>query len=325
VAVEDCRRSFRPLTAAPAIHVQSISWANDDVLPIDVLVARGLTVTFDQTIPGPVNGGNFIVTLEGRNPDLALMRSVGVLDGMVTLNGPTVTWLLPTDEQDLAWIGVLARQLPAGPSPASYARARVRLPGETFFATGAMGPVHLDGRAFGQPGTRGIDGSQRVDLRIPSGDGAVCSDFESWFYVAPLLQAVSLTLPYAGAFTGMVDANRTFLGVVPTGSPAGTTPVKEVGATVTLSYPAALTTELSVSVVPGPYVSAPATVLIHAGQSSVTVPLTFSGTPVGSTEPAAVSTISAAVLPASTSFQTPQPATNSLTLSPATVPPSPIQ
>jgi hypothetical protein len=342
VAVEDCRRPFRPLTAAPAIHVRSISWANDDVMPIDALAGDGLTVIFDQAIPGPVNGGNFIVTLEWhqitldrRNINLALARTVVILDGVVTLNGRMVTWLLAAaeDKQGILLANQIQGQLSAAGDPASYVRVRVRLPGEAYFATGTQGLIHLDGRALGQPGTRGIDGSQRVDLRVPSGNGDVCSDFESWFYVAPLLQAVTLTLPSGGHFTGEIDANRNFLGVVATGSPAGTVPVTEVDATVTLNYPAALAAELSVSIVPGSgdtgsYLSVPATVRINAGQSSVTVPLTFSGTPIQTPaggQPASTWTINATVLAASTIFQNQETtATNSLVLTPATPPPQQV-
>ncbi|MGP0063423.1 MAG: DUF6519 domain-containing protein [Isosphaeraceae bacterium] len=61
--VEDCRRSFPPLTdltsdVSSAIHVTQISWTNDDVMTLDQLIADGLTVTLDQAITGDVDGGN---------------------------------------------------------------------------------------------------------------------------------------------------------------------------------------------------------------------------------------------------------------------------
>lgn len=46
--------------------------------------------------------------------------------------------------------------------------------------------AYLDGQTFGTAGTR-ADGSPRVDLQLPSGALAKASDFESWFYLAPVL------------------------------------------------------------------------------------------------------------------------------------------
>ena len=67
--VEECRRSFPPLTdltpnVLSAIHVTQISWVNDDVMTLDQLVVNGLTVSLDQAVTGDVDGGNFIVSLE---------------------------------------------------------------------------------------------------------------------------------------------------------------------------------------------------------------------------------------------------------------------
>ena len=70
--VHDCRDKFYPLTqltppAPPAaLHVSKISWANDDVMTLDQLVASGLTVTLDQAAPASqyVTPANFTVTVE---------------------------------------------------------------------------------------------------------------------------------------------------------------------------------------------------------------------------------------------------------------------
>jgi hypothetical protein len=68
--VDDCRLLFDPLTVlskpkqADALHVESISWTNDDVISLDQLIANGLEVTLDQPPTGPINGANFVVSVE---------------------------------------------------------------------------------------------------------------------------------------------------------------------------------------------------------------------------------------------------------------------
>jgi Family of unknown function (DUF6519) len=308
VAVEDCRRPFRPLTAAPAIHVRSVSWPNDDIIPIDVLVADGLVVTLDQTVTGPVNGGEFIVTLESV-PQQFLKETAGVtlltsyiLDSGIGVTGQRLTWQLPATSPVVGYIEeMLTQTRDAG----RLIRVRVRLLGQAFFTTGAAGLIYLDGRAFGQPGTRADGKTPRVALRFPSGDGSLASDLESWFYLAPQLRITNLTLPSGGAFTAIADAKGNFTGVVPTGS-TGVAPVTEVNATATFNYAAAVTTELSVSVAgpapAGPYVTAPATVTVTPGSSSATIPLTFSGAPRARSKPVTIN-IEATMVSPSAYFQ----------------------
>ncbi len=324
VAVEDCRRPFRPLTAAPAIHVRSINWANDDIIPIDLLAANGLVVTLDQTITGPVDGGRFIVTLESvpeqylKEPSGAALRASYIVDSTIGVAGQQLTWKLPPAPA----IGYIEQLLAPGTEIGRFTRARVRLLGQAFSTAGASGPIYLDGRAFGQPGTRSDGTTPRIDLRFPSGDGSLASDLESWFYLAPPLGIRSLTLPSGAAFTAVVGANRTFAGVVPTGS-TGVTPVTEVDATATFNYPAAATTQLSVSVA-GPssgaqYVTAPATVTIMPGESSVAIPLTFSGGPPARSQPVTFNIEATMVSPSAYFQEQEQPVTSipALTLSPA--------
>ncbi len=70
VNVESCRRIFFPLTeitpevTPQALHITDYSWLNDDIITFDVLLKNGLAVTLDNVPTGPVNGANFIVTLE---------------------------------------------------------------------------------------------------------------------------------------------------------------------------------------------------------------------------------------------------------------------
>jgi uncharacterized protein DUF6519 len=324
VAVEDCRRPFRPLTAAPAIHVRSVNWPNDDVIPVDLLAADGLVVTLDQTVTGPVDGGAFIVTLESVPEQYLKEAAAGVafrtsyiLESGIDIAGPQVTWQMPADSTALSYIQqLLAPALEVGHH---VTRVRVRLLGQAFFATGAAGLIYLDGRAFGQPGTRSDGTTPRVDLSFPSGDGSLASDLESWFYLAPLLRITNLTLPSGGAFTA-VDSDGTFTGVVPTSQP-GATPVTQVNATATFNYPAAATTELSVSIAgpaAGPYVTAPAAVTVSPGAPSVTIPITFVSAPPAGSPPVTIN-IEATVVPASTSFQSqeqPVTATPALRLTP---------
>ena len=35
----------------------------------------------------------------------------------------------------------------------------------------------------------------RISLQLPSGAGAAASDFEGWFYLAPILQVISVGIP----------------------------------------------------------------------------------------------------------------------------------
>jgi hypothetical protein len=102
----------------------------------------------------------------------------------------------------------------------------------------------------------------RTALTFPSGANARASDFESWFFVAPVQVLIGLTL---------TPATVSF---VPSQLPPGGVPVLPVG-TVTLSYPAVADTVVTLSLsatAPAPLaaVSVPATVTVHGGQSSAT-------------------------------------------------------
>ena len=324
VVAEDCRVAFRPLTPPAALHVQSVSWANDDLLPIDVLAADGLVVTLDQAVAGPTDGGSFIVTLEPNAPQEKetagiAIRTPYILDSAVTVAGRQLTWEPPAQPA----LGIIAALVGAGPQTWQRTRVRVRLLGQAFFtasATGAAGPAYLDGRALGRPGTRADGVTPRVDLRFPSGDGSLASDLESWFYLMPPLAATGLAIPSGTAYTAQAGADGAFEGVVPTGS-TGVAPVKEIAAIVTLSYPAAATTTLTLSLATittagaTPIATVPAAVTILPGQQSVTVPVTISGAPAPDT--VASFTLSATMTVAG-GFQASAPSvTATFTVSPA--------
>lgn len=312
--IEDCRRPFRPLAVAQPIHVQSVSWPNDDYLPIDVLAAQGLTVTLDQAVSGPVDSGCFLVTLETLGQDQGdqgfALRTNYTLDSVIVASGPQLVWQPP-----LGLLEYILEFLNLALNSGQFVRVRVRLPGQAFFAAYGTELIYLDGRAFGVPGTR-TDTTQKVNLRFPSGDGSAASDFESWFYLVRALQALALTSSSGSAFTTVADDDGNFTGIVPAGS-TGTTPVTEVDVTASLSYAAVLDSTLSVTVSTKPpvgdIVSAPATVAITPTQSSVTIPVTFSGNLPAGTSSTSIF-ISATVTTASGEFQG-FPAGTALTLS----------
>jgi Family of unknown function (DUF6519) len=318
LVIEDCRRPFRPLAMAQPIHVQSVSWPHDDFLPIDVLAAQGLTVTLDQAVSGPVDSGRFLVTLETfanqflKQAQGFALRTSYILDSEVVPSGQQLAWQPPGEPG----LGYIQQLLSLAQEVGQFVRVRVRLPGQAFFAAYGTGLIYLDGRAFCVPGTRTDGTTKKVDLRLPSGDGSAASDLESWFYLVRALQATALQSSSGSAFTTAADNNDNFTGVVPAGS-TGATPVKEVDVTASLSYAAVISGTLTVSVSSNPsvgdIVSAPSTVAISPPQSSVTIPVTFSGNlPAGTSS--TVITISAAVTTASEEFQ--QPAlTINLTLS----------
>ena len=57
----------------------------------------------------------------------------------------------------------------------------------------AQRPDLFDGEAFGKPATR-VDGSAGVGLQFPSGANEKASDFESWFYLLPIVLIASAVI-----------------------------------------------------------------------------------------------------------------------------------
>jgi hypothetical protein len=127
-AINDCRLLFPPLTSvnaantAAALHVSATSWTNDDIMTVDTMLLKGVSVTFDQPTTCPWGGGNFQVTLEppfgggdawtrqeGNLPGIpkptfggapstdSFLRTVLELDPPfgITVTGNQVFWLLP--------------------------------------------------------------------------------------------------------------------------------------------------------------------------------------------------------------------------------------
>ncbi len=197
-----------PPSANPsAFHVKNISWVNDDVSTIDMLILKGLTVTLDNAPSGPIDSRNFLVTLRMpfdsqlaetliNNPTLVFPPPVALV-GSVTAEGDTLTWLpAPPASQMLevlsGWMDLSSRTASSG----SNMEARVTLKGHAITGITIKGaPAWLDGQCFGVHGLR-LDGTPRIDLNLSnnvlSGAGVKASDFESWFQVAPV---PTLSLP----------------------------------------------------------------------------------------------------------------------------------
>jgi hypothetical protein len=276
----DCRDFFYPLTelAPPptetALHVTAINWANDDVQTLDQLFAGGLNVTLDGTPVSGIDPARFIVTLElplsldqFTNEASALilstasglLRSGMVVDGVVSVTGSTITWSLPRNlyfyfAQALESLSEFANQQ-------QYVRARVLVKGRLIWGAGAGAMPFLDGQCFGVSATRSDGRTPRTDLVLPSGADAKASDFESWFYLAPLPRVLSLSAaPPAVAWVPIPGA--TTLHLVDVAHPTvAAAPVLNVS----LNYNAIADTQVAISVTGG----TPGIVTV---QSPVTIP-----------------------------------------------------
>ena len=325
LVVEDCRLLFPPLaalaasTASPALHVKSMSWMNDDLMTVDTLIANGLSVTLDQTPTCPWSGANFRVTLEApvANDPIAqfsdvvkimvaagkfpagtdvFLRSELVLDPPegITVAGSQINWLLPAVKTGIQmynayWLFVTLNTLLVASKATGYGRVRVRLEGGAVYANQPTGNLYLDGQSFGTTSSRGGDGSQSIQLRLPTGNAARASDFESWFYLAPTvlignvaIQAVASgdTVPI-NAVTVVVNFNGTMIGLQ-TGAATAPVVVTSLQAVITLTYPPIADTPVSLTLNGtgvGPVVTIQATATVPAGQSSVTVPITILASP----------------------------------------------
>jgi hypothetical protein len=144
-----------------------------------------------------------------------------------------------------------------GLSYASFARARIKLMGGSIFAGSGSSQAFLDGQAFGATGVRADGATPRTDITFPTGNANKAFDFDSWFFLAPTLTLLSLTLqPAAVIFT-----------------PTNPNPAPPV-ATLTVNYPALADTVVNLSVISPPNVTqaatVPPTVTIPRGKDSVT-------------------------------------------------------
>jgi hypothetical protein len=261
--VDDCRLRFSPLTALTAppaepVHVESVSWVNDDVTTLDRLVATGLTAQLDQVIASPVTGANFIVTIEevepldnvefaaGQTAAETVLRMAIIADSTIAVttetlasgaSGSLLSWQLPFLEEksrlQIIAVEAIRSLISTAATLGLFARVRIKLLGEMIFADGSGGLSYLDGRARGKPGTT-AGGAQRIDLTLPSGQGTTSSDLDGWFYLAPALEINSVTTN-AAAYTVLVDLAGDVTGVQTTVSGAAQAITPQ--ATIELSYP----------------------------------------------------------------------------------------
>jgi len=300
---DECRRLFSPLTAlAPpaaiqAAHVAGISWVNDDVMTLDALLASGLTITLDQTPSRdcPLSGANVIVTLElPQSGSFNALSSITVFAAPLTLNGSAITWQLQLNtDLEAQLVKLLSTGLLVGADAGQWARMRIRLPGQMIYAEGPGGLIYLDGMALGRPGTRQDGVTPRIDLTLPSGAGQVATDFEGWFYLAPILQVGGVYITDPGDppdVTVLVNE----IGHVTGWFVTGTSPPQVVSpggpqAVIYTNYPVIADTTVTISVSNaadgsatgvGSIVSVPGTAVILRGQSSVYVPITIVGNPI---------------------------------------------
>jgi hypothetical protein len=307
--VQDCRKSFYPLTeltppaSATALHVSNISWSNDDVTTFDQLVANGITVTLDQAPTGPINGANFVVTLEPPAPPAStndatglanfkaaagglpstILRGITIVDAEITITSGTLFWQLPFANANLAQrltMVFLDDLLSFGAPYRWFARARVRLLGRAVFAGSGVGQLFLDGQSFGQAALRADGKTPRIDLQLPSGNNEKASDFEGWFYVAPTLLLIELKVEYP-ALTVVVDANNNVTGVQ--ASVGGQTQTVIPKAGVKVSYPVIADTTITLALSGpsgvGSVASIPSTVTVKENEVGPIFPISIVGNP----------------------------------------------
>ncbi len=322
--VEDCRLQFPPLTvlaqeeATAALHVQTVTWANDDVLTVDALLQQGLSVTFDNPPTCPWGGGNFqvtieipfaadpLVTLEGNNPSFpapgnyppgtdVFMRTVMTLDPPlgITVSGNQVSWITPEVTQGAAilesyYLYFTLNNLLKSTAFLGFARIRVRLLAEGVYGNGPNGTIYLDGSSFGETGKRNADRSPCVNLNVPSGSALKAKDYESWFYLAPSLLIANVTIQLMNGHnvvgTNGVTVNANLSLSVTGSNPV--VPVTAVNAVITFTYAPVAPTTLSLSLVDvsgtavsGNIVTIQASAPVNLGQLTVTVPVNILNNP----------------------------------------------
>jgi Family of unknown function (DUF6519) len=293
ITVDDCRDLFSPLTALqrpiipPALHVTAASWPNDDIITIDQLAFQGLTVSLDGTA-GAVDADSFIVTLEIPTgaPQRAQFAAVGgggsgilryafILDGTVTPNGNDLVWSAGIFALGQLYGGLQAL-LENLANSGVFIRARVALKGRTIRGAGALSGRLLDGQVFGQPATRADGLTPRVALSFPSGDSVRASDFESWFFVAPVTRFDTMTVaPATVAFVVVPGTRLVKLVDATSGQPNPNAPAAIPVLTITLGFNALQATTVALSVAGGTagIVTVPASVTIARGSSAPAAPV----------------------------------------------------
>lgn len=311
--VESCRDIFSPLTELtppaipPALHVNVISWTNDDILTLDQLFFQGLTVTLDAPPAAAIDAASFVVKLEvpiatgageasmslAVGTGTGVVRFEAVLDGGVTVTAAskTVAWALGANV--FGYLFQLADGLAALADRGEFIRARVTLKGRTIHGADPGTPVFLDGQCFGTPARRS-DGSARTDLTLPSGNSKKASDLESWFYVAPIQRIDSMIIsPAAVAFVAVPSpiirrfSVKLVDNTTPPPPPLVDRPAVVPVLALTLHYNALADTSVALSVSGGSpgVVEVPASVTIPRGANAPASPVQLKVSNTGTTTP----------------------------------------
>ncbi|HWU80386.1 MAG TPA: DUF6519 domain-containing protein, partial [Caulobacter sp.] len=224
LSLQDCRMIFTPIAEhPPALHVTGVNWVHDDVIAQDPLKSAGLQIFFDGPMTAPVgDSGQAIISvlldmpapLKVFNPAADATATVPLsipLNGEVSLSSPKVLVWKPV--QGGAELANLAAFLIS--QNVQRVRLRVLLRGAMIWSEQGGQRLYLDGRVYGKSGFR-ADGTQRIELDLPSGDGLKSSDFESWLYLQlqippPKLIQFSLSKSLANPgdqITGTVTIDR---------------------------------------------------------------------------------------------------------------------
>ncbi len=204
---------------------------------------------------------------------VSVIRFEILLDGHLNSRDSVLAWLpFLSLRREAFTLGLINGLLSLGAAQGIFSRVRVKLAGRTLFTTDSSGnQIFLDGQSFGTKGVPRVDGSPRIDLQFPSGNNDKASDFESWFYLAPILTITSLDVePKA------VSASES--GTLPT-----------VTGTVTLNYAPPVDTPVSLSVAPPPNVPAvvtvPSTVIVPKNQTSQSFTVSVNNTGISQAQP----------------------------------------
>lgn len=168
----------------PRVDAAGTSWRNDRTLALGDFSA-GLRVTFTEEMnAATASTSSFVVTLEVPQDGNSSLTVPHVVNGTVSVSGRTWTFV----PRPLGGGTVAAWETALGHG----VRCRVRLLGDVILDLAGERP--LDGDAVGLLRTEGYD--TWVDLRLPSGDGHLGGDFESWFFLAgppPLVRVESIS------------------------------------------------------------------------------------------------------------------------------------
>ena len=294
--VDDCRDRFSPLTELTppeipqALHVTAISWVNDDILSLDQLLFNGLKVTLDAPPIGQIDAASFIVVLEvpivvqSEFADVSsivagnrgTIRYTLILDGAVSVSGNAILFSIPRNV--FAFLFQLANGLTSLAEQGEFIRARIILKGRPTRGSATGSTLFLDGQCFTSPAVRQDGTTTRTDLILPSGNEEKASDFESWFYVSPLVQIDTMTVtPSAVAFVLAPGVVRPTAKLVDATTPPinPSQPAVVPVLALTLNYHALADTTVALSVSGGNpgIVQVPTTVAIPRGANAPTGPI----------------------------------------------------